>query len=162
VAKRECIERLAAIRRFGELSPSALLQAAMAEFCRKGSYDRHVSRMHRVYRRRMQAALRALREHIRAEWAEWAEPRGGYLIWLKLKPFAARVGSLEALLTAHGVEAEPGRFSFWSETRDQYLRLSISTLSEDEIVEGVMRLSRALGEAYPRTTPRGARHHSRD
>lgn len=64
-ADPECIERLVAIRRFGEVAPSAVLQAAMHEFCRDGSYDRHVARMHRVSRRRMQVALSALREHIR-------------------------------------------------------------------------------------------------
>ncbi len=160
VAERECIERLTAIRRFGELSPSAVLQAAMDEFCRSGSYDRHVSRMHRVYRRRMQAALHALREYIRPEWAEWVEPRGGYLIWLKLMPLSARV-ELDALLASQGVQLEPGRFSFCSERPDRYIRLSISTLTEAEIAEGVVRLSRALREAYLRTPSRGPRRRRR-
>lgn len=147
-ADRSLIERLTAIRRFGELSPSAVLPAAMNEFCRNGSYDRHVSRMHRIFRRRMQVATGALREHIRPGWAEWAEPRGGYLIWLRLKPLAARAGDLEALLAEHRVQVEPGRFSFCSERPEHYVRLSISTLAEDEIREGVLRLSRALREAY--------------
>lgn len=159
VADRECIERLTAIRRFGELAPSAVLHAAICEFCRDGSYDRHVSRMHRVYRRRMQAAVRALRQHIRPEWAQWAEPRGGYLIWLK--PLPARVGNFEALLAAHGVEAEPGRFSFCSQEPDQYIRLSISTLTEDEIAEGVIRLSGALQEAYAKKSSRSAPRRAR-
>jgi len=63
-AERECIERLVAIRCFSDLAPNMILQAAMDEFCRNGYYDRHINRMHRTYRRRMQAAVRALREHI--------------------------------------------------------------------------------------------------
>ncbi len=159
-ADRGCIERLIAIRRFSELAPSAVLQAAMHEFCRNGSYDRHVGRMHRVFRKRMQATLSALREHIRPEWAQWVEPRGGYLIWLKLTPLPARVG-LEALLASHGVQAVPGRFFFCSEKRDSYLRLSISTLSEDEIAEGVVRLSRALRAAYRGAPSRSDRRRRR-
>lgn len=156
-ADRHCIERLTAIRRFAECAPGAVLQAAMHEFCRDGSYDRHVSRMHRVFRRRMQAALRALREHIRPGWAQWNEPRGGYLIWLKLGPMPSHAADVEGFLASHGVHATLGRFFFYSEQRDRYLRLSISTLSEEEIGEGIIRLSRALREAYADTSPRSPR-----
>jgi DNA-binding transcriptional MocR family regulator len=57
-ADRGCIERLIAIRSFSALSPALILQAA----------------------------IRAFRLHISPQWAEWTEPSGGYLIWLKLKP----------------------------------------------------------------------------
>jgi DNA-binding transcriptional MocR family regulator len=147
-ADRGCIERLTAIRRFGECAPAMVLQAAMHEFCRDGSYDRHVSRMHRVFRRRMPVALRALREHVRPEWAGWNDPRGGYLIWLRLEPRLSRAADIEALLASYGVQATLGRFFFCSEQPAPYLRLSISTLSEEEIREGVVRLARALRQAY--------------
>lgn len=150
-ADRRCIERLTAIRRFGEVAPGSLLQAAMQEFCADGSYDRHVARMHRVFRKRMQVALRALREHVDPAWAQWAEPRGGYLIWLRLKRWPARAGELDTVLAAHGVQAAPGRQFFCSQRRERYLRLSISALAEDEIVEGVVRLSRALRAAHAGT-----------
>jgi DNA-binding transcriptional MocR family regulator len=156
-ADRDCVERLTAIRRFGECAPSTVLQAAMHEFCRDGSYDRHVSRMHCVFRRRMHATLRALREHIRPEWAQWTEPRGGYLIWLQLKRLPAPAADVDALLASHGVRAALGRFFFSSEKPDRYLRLSISNLSEEEIAEGVNRLARALREAYAREPSRNAR-----
>lgn len=147
VADRGCIERLTAIRRVGELAPGAILQAAVDELCREGSYDRHVGKMHRVFRSRMRTALTALREHVRPEWAQWLEPRGGYLIWLKLMPPCARSADLDALLASHGAEAALGRLFFSEASRERYIRLSISALAEEEIVEGVARLSRALGEA---------------
>jgi DNA-binding transcriptional MocR family regulator len=84
-AARPCVERLAALRRFAEIAPSMILQAAMHDFCERGYYDRHVSRMHRLFRRRMQVALRSLRQHVKPTWAEWDEPKGGYLIWLRLR-----------------------------------------------------------------------------
>lgn len=105
----------------------------------------------------MHATLRALREHIRPEWAQWTEPRGGYLIWLQLKRLPAPAADVDALLASHGVRAALGRFFFSSEKPDRYLRLSISNLSEEEIAEGVNRLARALREAYAREPSRNAR-----
>jgi DNA-binding transcriptional MocR family regulator len=152
-AERACIERLIAVRCFSELSSSMVLQAATHEFCRNGFYDRHVSKMHRVFRKRMQTAIRCLRRHIPEERAEWTEPSGGYLIWLKLKPVSQPSLDWQRLFARHGVMVTPGRMFFPSKTADTYLRLSISTLNEEEITEGVLRLAKALGHAHSRRRP---------
>jgi DNA-binding transcriptional MocR family regulator len=148
VAERECIQRLTAIKRFSELSSSMVLQAAMHQFCKNGYYDRHISRMHRVFRKRMQTALTALHDHILPEWAEWTEPSGGYLIWLRLKPFSAIAPDWSRLFDAYGVSVSCGTDFFFSEGSDAYFRLSIATLNEKEIEEGVLRLSKLLQHIY--------------
>lgn len=148
VADRECVERLTAVRCFVDLSSSMILQAAMYEFCRDGYYDRHISRMHRIFRKRMTAAIRALREFIPREWAEWSEPNGGYLIWLKLRPAPTPPRDWDHLFASFGVKVALGRRFFFTEPRDNFIRLSISTLDEEEIVEGIQRISRALHHVY--------------
>jgi DNA-binding transcriptional MocR family regulator len=147
-ARRECIERLIAIRCFSDLAPNTILQAAMDEFCRRGHYDRHISKMHRFFRRRMQVALAALREHISPEWAEWTEPSGGYLVWLRLKPMPSTIPDLHSLFIAHGVQVSDGRHFFITQPAETYVRLSISMMNEEEITEGVRRVAGALGEVY--------------
>jgi DNA-binding transcriptional MocR family regulator len=149
-ADRECIDRLVALRRFSEIAPSMVAQAAIDEFCRDGSYDRHIARMHRVFRKRMRAALDALRTHIRPEWAEWSEPAGGYLIWLRLRPLPSRRSDLARALAEHGVEAGLGHVFFYSRRPPAHLRLSIATLTESEIAKGVLRLAAAFQELYSR------------
>jgi DNA-binding transcriptional MocR family regulator len=146
-ADRQCIERLTALRRFSEVAPSIVLQAALERFCRDGAYDRHVAKMHRVYRKRMQVVLQELRDRIGPAWATWDAPQGGYLIWLRLSPLpGGDVGPerLESQLTAHGVRATAGSWFFSSPQANSYLRLSISALNEEEITEGVKRLADAL------------------
>jgi DNA-binding transcriptional MocR family regulator len=150
VAERKCIQRLTAIRRFSELSSSMILQAAMHQFCKLGYYDRHISRMHRVFRKRMQTALSALRQYISPQWAEWTEPNGGYLIWLKLKPFPGKAPNWNSLFDTYEVSASYGTDSFFSESFDAYFRLSIATLNEEEILEGVRRLSKMIQPVYGR------------
>jgi DNA-binding transcriptional MocR family regulator len=147
-ADKECIDRLVAIHRFSELAPSMILQAAIHEFCQSGHYDRHVGKMHRIFRKRMQTAIRALDRHIAPEWAEWTEPAGGFLIWLRLKPPPGPAPDWQALLAAHGVAAATGSSFFAGDSPDTHLRLSISTLDEAEIAEGIRRLGTALRQVY--------------
>jgi DNA-binding transcriptional MocR family regulator len=147
VADPECIERMAALRRVTEIAPSMILQAALHELCVRGHYDRHLSRMHRTFRRRMHAAQAALREQLDRRHVEWTEPRGGYLIWLRLRGLREAWAGLDELLAAHGVELAHGDSFFPAQTPERYLRLSISALDEERIGEGIRRLGCALRES---------------
>ncbi|MGE5652768.1 MAG: PLP-dependent aminotransferase family protein [Bacillota bacterium] len=147
VADHECIERLAAINSYTSLGSSALLQAAVHDFCRNGHLDSQVSRMHRVFRKRMQTALRSLRSEVSSSWAEWEDPTGGYLIWLRLRAALTPV-DWDNLLTRHGIKAVLGDRFFLCPQPSTYLRLSIASLNEDEIIAGVSRLAASLREAY--------------
>jgi DNA-binding transcriptional MocR family regulator len=154
VAARPCLERLTALRRVGEIAPSAVLQAALAEFGERGYFDLHLSRMHRVFRKRMSLALRTLRESLPKTWAEWQEPHGGYLIWLRLlRPPGQAPPDWPRLLAARGVEVRLGAGFFVAPPDLMHVRLSISTLDEDEIVTGIRRLVAAVADAHgaPRT-----------
>lgn len=147
-AGNECIERLTAIRRFSEVSSNTLMQAAIHEFCAQHFYDRHIAKMHRIYRKRMQTAIHALRKYIAPHWAEWSEPGGGYLIWLKLKTHRYHPNEMKDIFASFGVLPAPGNFFFLSQPPESYLRLSISSLNEDEITEGISRLSNALSRMF--------------
>lgn len=143
-ADRECIERLTAIHRFSGLASSMVLQAAIHEFCRCGYYDLHVQRMHRMFRRRMTVLHEALRQEISPAWAEWSAPSGGYLAWLRVKPGKSPVTQWSAFLAPFHVRAMPGNPFFPDGGGGDRLRLSISTLNETEIREGVRRLAGAF------------------
>lgn len=158
-AGNDCIERLTAIRCYSEISSSMILHAGLHEFCLSGYYDRHIGRMHRVFRKRMQTAVKELYRHIKPEWAQWVEPNGGYLIWLKLShipkistsstsPGNGSGCDWNRLLMPFGVKAAPGHYFFCGNSMETYLRLSISTLNEEEIIEGVQRLADALTHIY--------------
>lgn len=145
-AARECIARLVAIRRFSDLTQNTPLQAALCKFCEDGHYDRHISRMHRVFRRRMQVLVCELRRRVRPEWASWIEPNGGYLVWLTLTQVRGRVADWPQVMLRHGVRVADGRDFFASEPGRVHLRLSIAGVDETEIAIGVRRLAAALSE----------------
>jgi len=141
-AHEECIERLTAIRRFGDLSSSLFTQAVLDRFCRDGCYDRHLKRVHRVFRVRMERALDAMDRHF-PRTVTWTRPAGGYTIWIKLG-MRTDDAAMKEEMVRFGVSASLGRFFFSSGRRDDHLRISISALDDSEIVEGIERLGRLL------------------
>ena len=147
-AHPECIRRLTALRRYGELAPPGLLQAALARFCSEGWYEKHISMMHRVYRKRMQTALAALERFVSPEWASWTKPAGGYLIWLSMAPHPPV--DWEKVFASEGVAVASGRSFFSSDPAGTFFRLSISSLNEAEIEEGIRRLGKAFQKVYDR------------
>lgn len=147
-AARECIARLTAIRRFSELAPSMVLQAAVHQFCRDGHYDRHLSTMHRVFRRRMLVLTEALRKHISPRWAAWSEPAGGYLAWLTLAPTHGEAVDWEKHFSRRGIRVTLGDSFFASRPNRTHVRLSIAGLDEAQIGAGVRRLADALREIF--------------
>ena len=142
VAPPTCIRTLAALRRVSELCPDQVLPAALHAFCESGHYDLHLSRMHRVFRSRLRAALAALREFMPPGRVRWQEPVGGYLLWLELSGPADL--DWEAHCAAHGVEVCAGSRFFLGPAPATRLRLSISTLDEAQIREGLRRLGQAI------------------
>lgn len=148
-ADKEFIQRLTAIKKFSELSTNSLLQAALHDFCRQGYYDRHIKRMHREYRKRMNAALTALREHL---WTfdkiSWEEPAGGYLIWLQLRDTRHSEAELKEIFIKNGVMITPGTCFYSGPHTQTHFRISISTLNEQEIKEGISRLGKAFSQVY--------------
>jgi DNA-binding transcriptional MocR family regulator len=147
-AVRGCL----ALLRFGHLSGSTLGQAAVARFCEDGSYEAYLRRIHTVYRRRMLTLQRSLKETM-PEGVTWTQPQGGYTLLLTLPGAAASEEShVLAALEQAGVRAAPGSLFFAMPPDHVHLRLSISSLDENAIVEGCRRLGRGLRAAIGRVT----------
>ncbi len=148
VADKELIGRLVALKRVTDLSSNPVIQSAMHEFIQRGYYDLHIRRMHRIYKKRMLAAIEALRSGLPGEYVSWEEPSGGYLIWLRLRGLDVSEDELHAELRSHGVTVSMGSRYFPDPPVDHHIRLSISKLEEGEIVEAVGRLGKALRKLY--------------
>jgi len=145
-AERDCLQRLLALSRFSQLSGNQLTQAAVACFCADGLYEQHLRRVHRAYRARMSAMLRALEEHLPSRKVTWTRPSGGYTLWVRLEADASAEVSLLKCLEHHGTAVAPGSLFFPGKPRGLCFRLSVSNLTQDEIHEGCRRLGKALSK----------------
>lgn len=150
-ADRECIARLTAIKRFSDLSSSGFTQAVLHQFLAKGYYEKHLRRLHRVFRRRMTAALNAMEKHF-PDGLEWTRPAGGYTIWVKM-PSTLEEQELLALMSRHNVWVSPGGYYFTHRKPSAYFRVSIAKTDETEIEEGIARVGKALQERFGKEQP---------
>lgn len=146
-ADQSCIQRLAAIKRCTDLRCGNLVQMALALFCREGYYDLHIKRLHRIFRKKMDATLAAMEKNFPKN-TSWIRPSGGYTIWVKMPKKMSAV-ELNEFIAPYRVTLSPGELYYPRPNPSEYFRLSIARVGEDQIKEGIVRLGKALQKLSP-------------
>ena len=133
--------RLLSMRRAADLCGSAILQRALAEFLRRGGFDRAMETALPVYRSRRDAFLVAMAEFLPPV-VTWTEPQGGYCSWVTLPSYDG--GFYEKALAA-GVLIAPGEvFLSAPDPGKTHFRVCFGNIAESGIREAVMRLARVI------------------
>jgi GntR family transcriptional regulator/MocR family aminotransferase len=144
IANERLIQQFTALKRISDLSGNDLNQAALELFCRSGQYDLHIKRTHRVYRKRMQAAMKAIREYLPEDKVVYTKPLGGYTIWMTFNIKGKTETELIEYLGSKGIALTPGSYFFPKKDPNLHARISIAHLIEDQIWEGIKRLGEAI------------------
>lgn len=145
-APREAIVRLTDIKHASCIAGNTLAQAAAARFCTGGEFEAYLRRIHRVYRRRMQALLQGLERHMPAGVA-WTRPSGGYTAWVTLKKLKIPESELLEGITRAGVKVGPGHRYFAARPAATHFRLSIACVDEKQIEIACRLLGRSIANA---------------
>jgi len=116
----------------------------VAEFMASGDYARNVERLRDAYRRRRDALLAALSEHLEDR-ATWLRPAGGYFVWLTLPSGQDAATYLPAAERAGTSYMRGTTFYLGDAQGNASLRLAFSRYPPDLLVEAARRLARALG-----------------
>lgn len=142
VAPAEVMSRLSLAKRASDLSTNSMSQVIMADYLKRGFYEKHLEHIKSVYRSRLDTMCDALARSIGGG-VKWSKPQGGLFIWAKLPPgHSAR--EMMSYAEREGVTFSPGDMFFVNGDRPEYLRLSFIQVDEKTIEEGVARLGRAL------------------
>ncbi len=124
----------------GGLNPFASgIVRSLLEF---GRQKQHLNRLKTIYRERAAVLAAALRRDL-PELVTFAEPEGGFFIWLKL---AQGVDTSQLLVAAQEEQLgfQPGmKFSSQGALRN-YMRLSFAFYESSDLEEGVIRLKHLL------------------
>jgi 2-aminoadipate transaminase len=135
IGAEAAIERLRLVKQSTDLHTDQLSQAAMAEFIRRGFMSRHLMRMRRVYRSRLEAMEEALEKHM-PESTTWTLPEGGMTIWVTLPP-GFDAGELLIHARERGILFLPGRYFYAQNPRPNTLRLGFASVDEKKIARGI-------------------------
>ena len=144
VARGRHVDALLALRHAADLGGALPLQAALADFMSTGAYERHLASQRKRLKSRRDALLAALAREM-PEGATWTQPEGGLQLWLELpEPLDSRELYADAMRA--GVLVSPG-FQFNCDGRpSRGFRLSIGSVDEAEIAEGIERFGRVIRE----------------
>ncbi|HLL66496.1 MAG TPA: PLP-dependent aminotransferase family protein [Micromonosporaceae bacterium] len=124
------------------ISPGMVSQAIVYQFCVAGDLDRSIANVCTALEERARLLAASLREHIPG--VRFAEPDGGYFLWIEL-PDSVDVAALLPAAARHGVTVVKGS-DFLLEGGQHALRLAFSAVTADQVDEGVRRLAAAIAE----------------
>lgn len=147
-ADKECISRLATLKRFSDITTTLPEQAALADFCNQGYYELHINKIHKTYRKRMIFALQTLKKTIRKKNVTWLEPDGGFTIWMTMKNVKQSYDELNQIFLSHKIRVALGKDFYPIDDAQKHFRLTIASLDENEITEGINRLKSAIDQIY--------------
>lgn len=115
----------------------------VAEYCRSGHWEKHISHVQTLYKMRRDLALAALDRYMPSD-VKWTHPAGGFFIWLTLprRIFAQRVNQLAL---QEGVSVATGEGFFVNPSDGEHnLRLAYSFASPNDIDKGIRILAQVI------------------
>ncbi|MDH4247029.1 MAG: PLP-dependent aminotransferase family protein [Deltaproteobacteria bacterium] len=139
------IRRLTELKEMTDLSHSLLLQAAIAEFMRRGLFDAHLEQVRRFYHERMSFALETLDKTLPPE-TPFTRPAGGLCVWVDL-PSGVSARRVFEQAQARGVLVSPGDLYRPAQFHRNGLRLCVVNEDESRLAQGFQVLGQVLSEA---------------
>lgn len=142
-AAPDVIAALAGVRQ--DLGVSQWLARTLEAYIDDGKLDPHLDGVRKLYRRKRDIALNALRAHCPAT-VTYGIPQGGIYFWLRLDP-SIDTELLTKKMTEQGVACRPGERFSDDPSNAGYLRIAFLQVAEDEVERGIAALGRALCES---------------
>jgi GntR family transcriptional regulator/MocR family aminotransferase len=146
----ELIEHLVGYRSFLDLQGDHVLESAVAELFEDGLIQRHVRRIRRIYRARMDALATALRREV-GDFVRFTVPTGGTAIWVRARS-ARFIEQWARASRDRGVLFDAGPAFTVSGPPVPAARLGFACLNEAEIERAVHALAVAahrVGRGHP-------------
>jgi 2-aminoadipate transaminase len=146
------METLLALKGHHDFGTAHFNQQVLDRVLTDGGYDRQVAVLQATYRRKRDALLAALDQHLGGvEGVSWTQPRGGLYVWLTLPEGVdtGRDGAFFARCLEHGVLYVPGALAYPEEPGPvpaNHARLSFGVAGPEGLAEGVRRLAAALAD----------------
>jgi 2-aminoadipate transaminase len=115
----------------------------VAEYCRSGHWEKHISRLQSLYKMRRDVALSALERYMPAD-VQWTHPAGGFFTWLSL-PERVFAQSVKRLALQEGVSLAAGEGFFVNPSAGEHnLRLAYSFTPPNDIDTAIRILAQVI------------------
>ena len=141
-AGRDVLNKIEIVKQVADIHSNSLAQREIDQYLQSFNIDEQISRVTAVYGRR-KALMTAAMEQYFPKRCRWTDPEGGIFIWVELPE---QINARQVLYKA--VEAKvafiPGGGFFPNSQKENTMRLSFATMTDDKITEGIKRLGNIL------------------
>ncbi len=138
-ASPEILNKFIYIKQISDLQCSTINQMDVAKFIERYDLDAHIEKIKRVYRRRRNVMMNAIKEYFPKE-VSYNYPEGGLFTWLVFPEYInARELAVKAL--EQNVAFVPGGLFFPNGGHENTARLNFSSMEDEKIIEGIKRLA---------------------
>ena len=145
-AVRPIVDQLALIKQQVDPHTQNLSQLVMCELVEQGVLDRHLTTLRAEHRRRRDAMVQALRQHVPAAQLRFSVPDGGMYLWCEL-PLAIRARAVQDRALRESVMVLTGDPFYVDQGGDHQLRICYTSQPAGRAVHIANILARSLAAA---------------
>jgi GntR family transcriptional regulator/MocR family aminotransferase len=146
----DLVELFTTVRRFVDVHPPILYQAALADFIEEGHFARHLRRMRVLYGERAHVLKEALDRHLAGAISAGEPQAGMHMVgWLATSTDDRQIADLAA---GQGIEVRP-LSHYWLGSAKPALVLGFGAVSPKEIESGARKLAQAVEASCRRNAP---------
>lgn len=143
IAPKEIVKLIIAAKQSMDLHTSSYNQYLAAEYLKTGHLKKHLPKIIKLYKSRMETMLEALEKYFPSSFS-WTKPEGGMFIWVTgPKDFDGVKTYWKAI--EKNVAFVPGTFFYVKQGEGKNtMRLNFTNVNEEKIVEAIKRLATVL------------------
>lgn len=138
------IDRIVMAKQSTDLCTSSFVQKIAAKYIQKGYFDENLKGIISMYKGKKDVMMKAFEDYL-PEGVTWTNPEGGLFLFVSLPEW---MDAEDLFLTAveNNVAFVIGKVFHCDESGKNTMRINFSFASQEEIVEGVKRLGKAIKE----------------
>jgi len=144
MAPVEWMDRMVVAKQGMDLCSPTYTQLMVAEYLRRGLLPRQIENIRKLYGRKLEVMLKALKKHM-PKGVKWSKPKGGLFLWIEL-PKKMSANDLFPKAIENKVAYVVGSAFHCNGKGQNTMRINFSYPSEQQIVEGIQRLAKMLRE----------------
>jgi 2-aminoadipate transaminase len=149
IASKEILDKLILTKQATDLCTNGFSQHIAFEYINGGYLDKHVEQIKKLYKRKRDIMLKALKEYLPSN-VKWTVPMGGMFIWITLpKSIDTRLMFQKAIIKK--VAYVIGEAFYPEGGNYNSMRLNFSYSEDNQIREGIKRLAEVIQEELATT-----------
>lgn len=137
------LKKIGQLRKIIDIQGDNIMEKAVLELMEDGTIQRHIRKATNQYKQRRDKMIMLLRTHL-ADYVDFYIPEGGLAVWLWAREKTDWLAIIQKLAD-HGIKITAPSY-YGEHTTVDGLRLGYGSLSDEDLIEGIIAIQRALQE----------------